>query len=95
MGNKVIFYSNHAVKQMFQRMISTKEVDAVLRTGVTIVEYPEDKPFPSKILFAVCNDRPLHIVCSYNQEEDITVIITVYEPSLDIWEKDFKTRKKQ
>ena len=70
-------------------------MDAVLRTGVAILEYPEDKPFPSKILFAECNDRPLHIVCSYNQDEGITVIITVYEPSLDIWEKDFKTRKKQ
>ena len=67
----------------------------MLKTGVTIIEYPEDKPSPSKILFAVCDDRPLHIVCSYNQDEEITVIITVYEPSLDIWEKDFKTRKKQ
>lgn len=95
MENKKIFYSNHAVKQMFQRTISMEEVDVVLKTGVTIIEYPEDKPFPSKILFAICDNRPLHIVCSYNQHEETTVIITVYEPSLDIWGNDFKTRKKQ
>ena len=26
--------------------------------------------------------------------DEVTVIITVYQPTLDIWENNFKTRKK-
>ncbi len=79
---------------MFVRGISTDEIEYILKNGETIMEYPEDKPYPSKLLFAFCNKRPLHLVYSYNTQDDTYVIITSYEPSLDVWENDFKTRKK-
>jgi hypothetical protein len=94
MSIKNILYTNHAVKQMFQRNISTNEVEEVLESGEVIMEYIDDKPFPSKLLFSIINLRPLHIVCSFNEKENTSIIITVYEPSLDVWENDFKTRKK-
>jgi hypothetical protein len=94
-SSKKIFYSNHAVKQMFQRKITTHEVEYVLKNGETIQAYPKDKPYPSKLLLAFYEQRPLHVVCSYNKEEKITIIITVYEPTNEIWENNFKTRKKQ
>ncbi len=90
----IIIYSNHAVKQMFSRMITTDEVEKVLKNGETIMDYPNDKPYPSKLLLAFCNNRPIHVVSSYNSAENTTIIITAYEPSLDIWENNFKTRKK-
>jgi hypothetical protein len=89
-----IFYSNHAVKQMFQRNISTQEVEFVLENGKSIINYPDDKPYPSKLLLAFYEDRPIHIVCSINNEENTLIVITAYEPSLDIWESNFETRKK-
>lgn len=89
-----IVYSNHAIKQMFSRIITTDDVENVLKTGETITNYPDDKPYPSKLIFAFSNKRPIHIVSSYNPKENTIVVITAYEPSLDIWEKDFKTRKK-
>jgi hypothetical protein len=89
-----LLYSNHAVKQMFNRIITTDEVEFVLQNGEAIMDYPDDKPYPSKLLLALCNKRAIHVVCSYNSEEEITVVITAYEPSTDIWENDFKTRKK-
>ncbi len=89
-----ILYTNHAVKQMFQRCITTKDVEIVLQTGKAIINYPEDKPFPSQPLLGFCNERPIHVVCSYNSNESSIIVITVYEPSLEIWENDFKTRKK-
>jgi len=58
MFSKKIIYSNHAVKQMFQRRISTHEVEYVLDNSETIQEYPEDKPYPSKLLFAFYEQRP-------------------------------------
>lgn len=94
MDYKKILYSNHAVKQMFQRIILTDEVEYVLKNGEIVTEYSDDKPYPSKLLLAFCNSRPIHVVCSYNQTDETIVIITVYEPNITIWENDFKTRKK-
>ena len=89
-----IFFSNHAVNQMFQREISIKEIKEALINGEIIKKYPNDKPYPSNIKLAFSNKRPLHIVYSYNKEEDTFIVITAYEPSKEIWEDDFKTRKK-
>jgi hypothetical protein len=94
MAEKKIIFSNHAVSQMFQRSISVDDVKFVLQNGIPVNEYPEDKPFPSKLLFAVCNTRSLHVVCSENYTENEVIVITAYEASSDIWENDFITRKK-
>ncbi len=55
--------------------------------------YPDDIPYPSMLLFAYQNDRPLHVVCSYNSEDKTIIIITAYEPVSEIWKNYFKTRK--
>jgi len=89
-----IIYSNHAVSQMFQRGISTNDVEYTITKGKVIKQYPDDKPYPSKIILAFKNNRPLHIVYSYNEKEDTFIIITAYEPNTEIWENDYKTRKK-
>ncbi len=90
-----IIYSNHAVKQMFQRNISPKDIELSLQQGEIIKEYPSDRPYPSRILLAYSNKRPIHIVYSYNKTEGTYIIITAYEPPTELWENDFKTRKKQ
>ncbi len=95
MENFSIFYTSHAVKQMFSRNISTYEVEKVLLMGSILMDYPNDKPLPSKLLFSVIILRPLHIVCSFNVDTQTFIIITAYEPTIDLWENDFRTRKKQ
>ena len=89
-----LIFSNHALTQMFQRNISVSDVKFVISNGIIVNEYPGDKPYPSKLLFAVCNKRCFHIVCSENNIENEIIIITAYEASSDIWENDFVTRKK-
>lgn len=79
---------------MFSCTIATDEVEYALENRETIMDYPDDKPQPSKLLLAFYNERPIHIVCSYNAEDKTTVIITACEPSSDIWQNDYKTRKK-
>ena len=79
---------------MFQRNISVSDVKFVISNGTIISEYPDDRPYPSKLIFAVCNKRCFHIVCSENIIENEIIIITAYEASPDIWENDFVTRKK-
>ena len=53
-----IIFSGHAIRRMFQWKIGSEEVTAVLRTGETIMEYPEDKPFQSRLLLGFSRDRP-------------------------------------
>jgi len=79
---------------MFQRVITVEEVKFIISNGAIITEYPEDTPYPSKLMFATHHSRPLHIVCSENEEENTIIIITAYEPSAENWENDFITRKK-
>jgi hypothetical protein len=43
---------------------------------------------------SIVNQRPLHVVAAINKENIFAFIITVYEPSLEIFEQDFKTKKK-
>jgi hypothetical protein len=40
----------HAVQRMFQRAISEIDVSAVLATGETIETYPDDTPYPSRLV---------------------------------------------
>jgi len=69
------------------------EVYQAICKGEIIQEYPDDKPYPSVLIFGQTNNkRPLHIVCSYNNDEDIAIIITVYEPNPNRW-IDFKRRR--
>ena len=90
----MILYSNHAVKQMFKRAISADEVEYVVNEGTIITNYSDDKPYPSKLLLAFYKNRPIHVVCSYNSIKKTTIIITTYEPSSNIWNNNFKIRKK-
>jgi len=94
MADKKLIFSNHAVQQMFQRRISVDDVKFVLINGILVTTYPDDKPLPSRLLFAKCNNRSLHVVCSENYIANEIIVITAYEASPDIWENDFVTRKK-
>ena len=93
-GSTRIVFSNHAVKQMFQRDISIEDIKIALNDFEIINNYSDDKPYPSKLIFSMVNNRPIHIVYSKNIDDNTIIIITVYEPNFDIWQKDFKTRKK-
>jgi len=86
-------YTSHAIQQMFGRQISTQQVRTVVENGTVIADYPEDRPYPSRLLLGFDQDRPLHVVFAYDAASCVGYIVTVYEPSLDLWESDYKTRK--
>lgn len=48
-----------AIRRMFQRRISDKEVRHVIETGETIETYPEDSPYPSRLVLGWYGSRPL------------------------------------
>ena len=65
----------------------------MLTTGETIEDYPDDTPFPSRLVLGWVGSRPLHVVAADNPEEENTIVITVYEPEPDQWEVGFRRRR--
>lgn len=90
-----LYFTKHAIQRMFERSIPKPLIEGALKNGEKINEYPDDKPYPSKLLLYFFKKTPLHIVFSVENKDgqDIFIIITVYEPSHEEWNDDFKTRR--
>ncbi|MDZ7690983.1 MAG: DUF4258 domain-containing protein [Balneolaceae bacterium] len=88
-------FTRHAVQQMFARSISADDVKEVIKHGEKVASYPEDRPYPSYLLLHVIKKRPIHVVLAIDIDSETCIIVTAYEPSREIWEDDFKTRKKE
>ena len=56
----------HAIEAMFERHINETDVQYVLVTGKTIESYPDDKPYPSRLVLGWRGSRPLHVVVADN-----------------------------
>ena len=94
MAYETLVFRVHAVRRMFERGVAESDVRLVLNTGETIQEYPDDTPYPSRLVLAHVAGRPLHVVAADNDTAHETIVITVYEPDPNIWQPDFR-RKQQ
>lgn len=90
--NKLTFRV-HAIQRMFERAITPDEVKNVIAHGEIIRKYPDDTPYPSRLILGWRGEQPLHIVAADNTDEDETIIITVYVPDPNLWESDFRTKR--
>lgn len=79
---------------MIERRITTDLVRMVVLHGEMIVDYPDERPFPSRLILGWDGERPIHVVSAKDESEDIEYIITVYEPDLSQWEAGYRWRKK-
>jgi len=86
-----LIYRVHAVQRMAQREIREEEVARVIAEGREIESYPDDKPYPSRLMLGWANGRPIHVVAA--QAEHEIIVITVYEPDAAQWEPSFERRK--
>lgn len=68
----------HAIQNMFERKISRDDVIYVIEHGDVIREYPEDKPYISRLMLAWVEERPIHVVAADVPDENETIIITAY-----------------
>ena len=84
-------FSHHASERAAKRLIRSHEIEEAIAVGEIIEDYPEDKYGASCLILGYTDEqRPLHIQISYPPD---LKIITVYEPSTNKWESDWKTRK--
>ncbi len=92
-GGRQLIYRVHAVQRMVERGISHDDVERVLAEDKQIESYPNDHPYPSRLLLGWCGARPIHVVVADNTADNETIIITVYEPDPSRWEPGFERRK--
>jgi hypothetical protein len=73
--------------------IQEPQVFEAIQAGEVIESYPEDQPYPSVLILGrTLAGRALHVVCAYDEEDDLAVVITVYEPDPARW-IDFRRRR--
>ncbi|MEX2621623.1 MAG: DUF4258 domain-containing protein [Egibacteraceae bacterium] len=88
-------YRVHALQQMIERGITRAAVLEAVASGEAIERsHRIGRPLPTRLVLGWSGDRPLHILIA----DDVAgahYVITVYEPSTDRWEADFRTRKER
>ncbi len=94
MDDRKLVFRAHAIRRMFQRKITAEKVRRIVETGEVIEDYPEDAPYPSRLLLGWSEERPLHVVVADNARDDEVIVITVYEPDPTLWENTFRRRRK-
>lgn len=95
MSRRRLVYRVHAIERMAQRAISAEEVAEVVLFGEILEKRPQGFPHPSRLLLGWSGPRPLHVVVAEDQENNVVVVITAYEPSPYSWDPAFRRRRLQ
>ncbi len=91
---KRIRITDHADEEAYNDTLSLEEIYSSVLTGEVIEQYPDDKPYPSCLIYGKnIKNEPIHSVWAYNIETKASVLITVYRPDPDRW-IDWKIRRK-
>lgn len=77
----------------FERRISEATIEDALSTGEVIESYPNDAPYPSKLVLGWSDKQPIHVMVA--ETENLDIIITVYEPDPKRWDNQFRLRRPQ
>jgi hypothetical protein len=88
-------WERHVLERLVSRDISRSNALRILRFGECIEDYPDDYPFPSGLFFGWHGVKPLHVVAALEETSPRVYIITAYEPDLEHFDSDFKTRRKK
>lgn len=89
-----IAITEHARIRLFERNISIGDIENGINTGEIITQYPDDKPLASCLILGFSlKTEYIHIVVSC--DTDFIYLITAYFPDPDVWESNFKARKKE
>ena len=94
MAHEDVIFAFHAYLRMRQHGISEEAVFEVLQSGTTIKWYPEDRPFPSRLILGYWEGQPVHVVAADDAVHSRTVVITVYGPEPGLWEQGFSKRRR-
>jgi len=86
--------TDHADEEAYSDNLGFEEIFLSVFNGEIIENYPDDKPYPSCLIYGKnIHEEPIHSVWAYNEENEWAVLITVYRPDPDRWVHWKKRRK--
>ncbi|MCM1335667.1 MAG: DUF4258 domain-containing protein [Eubacterium sp.] len=81
------------MKRFKERGIKLSYARNALLNGEIIEQYPSDYPYPSCLVLGFSDGaKPIHVCLGLG--DDKLWVITAYYPDINVWESDFKTRRK-
>jgi hypothetical protein len=87
--------TDHADEEAHSDHLSYDEIFLSVFQGEIIEDYPEDKPYPSCLIYGENFEKePVHSVWAYNKENQWAVLITVYRPDPGRW-IDWRRRREK
>ena len=89
-----IHWTYHVNMRLEGRSIPREAILYSVNSYEIIEEYPEDKYLPSHLIYTEYESQIIHIQIATDLKNDNITIVTTYRPTIDKWEKDFKTRRK-
>ena len=89
-----ILWSRHAITELMDDDLTRQQVEKALQSCELIEDYPtQHRPLPDcLVLGRLTASEPLHAVIAIDQDKDRILIVTVYRPSEEEWEHDWRTR---
>ena len=85
--------TDHAIREMDNDEVTLDDVLNAIYMGEIIEDYPKAFPLPACLINGQTLDgRPVHVCLSL---PPLVKIITVYVPSSDKWQDNFRRRKKR
>jgi Domain of unknown function (DUF4258) len=93
-GQGRIQWRRHVLEKLAERGIQQQAVREVLLKGEKIRDYTQDLPFPSALFLGYIGGKPLHVVAACDEVSRQAFVITAYEPSLEVFESDYRTKRK-
>ncbi len=88
-----ILWTHHVNMRLRGRFIKREAVLHSLDSYEIIEKYPEDKYLPSYLIYTEYENQIIHILIATDLDNDSIRIITIYKPTLEKWDEDFKTRR--
>jgi len=58
-----------------------------------IADYPDDTPYPSRLILGLVEGQPIHVVVVNDKERGAAIVITAYLPQPEQWNPDYRTKR--
>ena len=83
---KRVRITDHADEEAQLDQLTYDEIFVSVFNGEVIEDYPDDRPYPSCLVFGESSENePIHSVWAFNQENLWAVLVTVYRPDPSRW----------
>jgi hypothetical protein len=90
-----IFWSRHGIAELINEGWLRSQVELALEISEVIEDYPAlHRPLPDCLVLGyLATGEPVHAVIALDQANDRLFVVTVYKPSREEWQDDWRTRK--